>query len=168
LTGFAEHLVEPLRPDHVVKLQGKNEVVMIVEYKRCGYIRYGEFEDAMYDEDEIEEARDSMKKTGRITTLNNRSNALVFVKQTTAYHQKTGCRYVALCDYDGLVLLQFRGGKDLNSVYATTVLRLVFRKALLQFLLEACLDVDTDRDEVNSRRVMACWVNSEYVQDARE
>jgi hypothetical protein len=141
LVTYSEQQLDVLRPDRVFKLsssQGKNEAVMLIEFKRCGYIHYDEFEDAMCDADEIDDKRRKLEEDDEETTLENNSNALLFVKQATAYYMSSRCRYVALCDYDKLVLLRYRHGEDLSSVDATTVPRKVFRKALLGFLLEAC------------------------------
>jgi hypothetical protein len=84
---YSEQQLDFLRPDRVFKLRssfGKNEAVMLIEFKRCGYIHYEEFENAMCDADEIDGKRRKLEEDDEETTLENNSNALLFVKQATA------------------------------------------------------------------------------------
>jgi hypothetical protein len=140
----AESAVNTLRPDCVIRLKPQigEKVVMVVEYKRCGYIHYEEFEDVWCEKNEVEQTRQKLRKDHQVTTLGPESNALSFVKQATAYRRRTDCKYVALRDYDSLVLLHYLDNGDLKSVDVTTVPRQVFRKALLGFLIEACQNTE--------------------------
>ena len=140
LTQLSECKLDALRVDLNIKTktQGKNEAVMMVEYKRCGYIQEKQFEEAMCSADEAKEMDELLKSQGKQFSLKAGSNALWFTKQAMAYHQRTHCKYVALCDYEHLILLKF--DNLLESAKVTIVPRKNLRKALLGFLLEACTD----------------------------
>jgi hypothetical protein len=84
-----------------------------------------------------------MKKGGRRYALEKNSNAWWFTKQAAAYAVKWDCRFVALCDYENLILLQFGEKKDKkkrdgNFAHISIVDRNAFLKNLLGFLIEAC------------------------------
>jgi hypothetical protein len=72
LVTYSEQQPDVLRPDRVFKLsssQGKNEAVMLIEFKRCGYIHYEEFENTMCDADEIGDKRRKLEEDDEETTL---------------------------------------------------------------------------------------------------
>jgi hypothetical protein len=99
---------------------------MIIEFKRIGLINPGEF--SLASRATLEEGRKWLdKKLG--ATLNAKQNAYVLTQQAAAYRYKWRCPYIALCDYDNLVL--FRFDKDRDFAYTTTVTCTDMRKALL-------------------------------------
>ncbi|KAH7093691.1 hypothetical protein FB567DRAFT_588113 [Paraphoma chrysanthemicola] len=142
LTQFSESPAKPMRIDLTFNSLSRfaaKRVVMIMEYKRCWYIHEEEFFDAMcYNEDEIDEALDKLEYYGEESTLIKGTNAYWFVKQITAYVVATGCRYVALCDYEHLILIRFNCFR-LETAEVTVVPRHCFRKALLGFMFAACM-----------------------------
>jgi hypothetical protein len=143
----AETTFDPLRPDVTVTTANEiyitngKDVVLIIEYKRCGYIHNEEFEDAFKDEKKLQEVLIELDMEGLESTLEESSNAIKFVKQGTAYSRTTGCKYVALCDYEHLILIRYREDGSLDSAYATVVPRDKFLKALLGFGIDACQKV---------------------------
>ncbi|KAF9697862.1 hypothetical protein EKO04_004121 [Ascochyta lentis] len=110
------------------------KTIMIIEFKRIGLIKYEQFTEAMREEQDIRETLDELEEDGELTTL--ASSALVLTKQAAAYADNWECPYVALCDFDRLVLLRLDLKRDI--AHATTVQRKDIRKALLGFLVEAC------------------------------
>jgi hypothetical protein len=77
-----------------------------------------------------------MKRNGHEYSLPTETNSWWFTKQTTAYAEKSGCKFLALCDYDTLVLLWFDNG--LESAKITVANRRDFWRHLLGFLDKAC------------------------------
>jgi hypothetical protein len=139
LTSYAEEPIDQLRVGRAVKFKptNKDQVVMLIEFKRCWYIHEDQFEKAMCEPGQAERKFRELSHRDIETTL-ARCNALWFVKQATAYRANTGCRFVALCDYEHLILLQYPSDiSDLTKVHVTVVPRSSFRKALLGFLIHA-------------------------------
>jgi hypothetical protein len=143
LTSYAEEPIDKLRVNRAIKLKQRNkdQVIMLIEYKRCGYIHKEQFEQAMCAPKNAHQILCKLKEAAEETTLQSPSNTLWFVKQATAYYINTGCRYVALCDYESLILSEYSDPPEnnhLDYVGITVVPRPFFRKALLGFLIEAC------------------------------
>jgi hypothetical protein len=140
LTRYAEVNLDKLRADCIFKTrtQQNNSVVMVVEYKRCWYIHDDQFRKAFKPLSQVDKIAKEMIAKGVETTLARGSNALFFIKQATAYYQISKCRYIALCDYEHLILIKYRTWYDLRSADVTIVPRDLMLKALLGFLLEAC------------------------------
>jgi hypothetical protein len=136
LKEYAEYGVKKLRVDVALRSTITNQAAVLIEYKRCGYINNVEFATAMIESKKLQFELEVREKT-RLSTLRDGSNAYKFVCQGTAYHERTNCNYVALCDYEHLVLIRYRG---LDWAEATIVPRHLFRKALLGFCLEASND----------------------------
>ncbi|KAJ4991597.1 hypothetical protein SVAN01_02978 [Stagonosporopsis vannaccii] len=115
----SELRTEPLRVDLGVAYTSKEgrRIVMMIEYKRAHVINPARFKAAMY--------------------LTTTSSELKLIKQAKAYARRAECLYVALCDYESLILLKFSNDLsviDVTIVYKTDV---KFRVALLGFLLTA-------------------------------
>jgi hypothetical protein len=117
------------------------DIILVVEYTPCGYIHYEEFKKAFRNEKDLQEELDALQAREMASTLEEGSNAMDFIKKGTAYSQKTGCKHVALCDYEHLVLLRYLEDGSLDSAYATVVPRDKFLKALLGFGIDACQKV---------------------------
>ncbi|KAH7412321.1 hypothetical protein DE146DRAFT_628294 [Phaeosphaeria sp. MPI-PUGE-AT-0046c] len=144
--GDAEVL---LRVDIAVKptKQADKRPVMLIELKRCYYIHDEEFEDASRPAEGIEEEVERIKKLkipkvkGKVTSpssISVQSNAYPFVQQATAYYTKSGCRFVALCDYEHLILLEYHESGNLDTAEVTIVPREHFLRKLLGFMMKAC------------------------------
>ncbi|OAL02303.1 hypothetical protein IQ06DRAFT_304503 [Phaeosphaeriaceae sp. SRC1lsM3a] len=138
-----EETTNPLRVDAAICVAGANpkKKVVLLEYKRCPYITSDNFEDALHSEDQIEDKLERLRVAKKTCTLDEDLDDYIFLKQATAYYIQTGCPYVALCDYESLILIRFLGGGQLESAKVTVVPRNCFRKALLGFSLEACQDI---------------------------
>lgn len=141
LQEHAQVELDGLRPDVAIKTTNANsKIIALVEYKRCGYVLEKEFSSALYDDASdanIQQVINSLYSKGRSSTVVEDSNALVFLKQITAYHDFAECNYVALCDYEHLILVKYRGNGNLESAHVTIVPRSDFRRALLGFMMEA-------------------------------
>jgi hypothetical protein len=72
-----------------------------------GLLKASEFKSATILESGIKATLADVKKSRKTTLLLGTSNALWFVKQTTAYSEKYGCKFIALCDYKILILLRY-------------------------------------------------------------
>jgi hypothetical protein len=116
--------------------QPNKQNIMIIEFKRLGLIKYEQFEHAMREEEDIAQTFEDLEDCGEETTLDSTSNACILSKQAVAYAKNWDCKFVALCDYDNLVLLRFNQNSE--YAYVTAVERRSIRKALLGFLIEAC------------------------------
>jgi hypothetical protein len=116
----------------------KQRTIMIIEFKRLGVIRREEFEAASCKESEVTAYIKELRNQNKLTTIYHEHNAHCLTKQATAYARKWKCAYVAVCNYDDLVLLRFT--KELDIARMTVVERKYIRKALLGFLIEACDD----------------------------
>ncbi|KAF1917635.1 hypothetical protein BDU57DRAFT_513988 [Ampelomyces quisqualis] len=137
LIEFSEQGLQGLRADYAIKTTDSAEfTVILVEYKRCGYIREHEFEMASCDEKDLDSALQDLADSKKPCSLTKNSNAWCFVKQATSYHRRSKCKYIALCDYEHLILIRFRGHMDLKAAEVTIVPRSKFRKALLGFAIE--------------------------------
>lgn len=139
ITVQAELKGDRLRADFSFNIHQDNanrQAIMIIEFKRIGMIRYHEFITATRPESDVEDVLEEMKVDNEPTTLEESTNALVITKQAIAYASHWECPFVALCDYDHLVLLRFDLEKEI--AFVTTVPRPQVRKALLGFLEEAC------------------------------
>jgi thioredoxin-related protein len=143
----AEMTFDPLRTDVTITTANEiyftngKDVVLIIEYKRCGYIHNEEFKDAFRDEKDLQKVLIDLDVEDLESTLDKTSNAIKFVKQGTAYSRTTSCKYVALCDYEHLIFIRYREDGSLDSAYATVVPRDKFLKALLGFGIDACQKV---------------------------
>jgi hypothetical protein len=144
LTQYSEQDLDHLRVDHSIrtKEQGKREAVMLIEYKRCCLLHVEEFTNAMCDREDLGAKLDELKRENYYSTLDRSNNAYWIVKQATAYSKRTKCRYVALCDWERLILIRFQRNGKMDSAEVTIVPRSLFRKALLGFLIEACQDAN--------------------------
>jgi hypothetical protein len=112
--------------------------VLLLECKDCGSIKYGEFDQVLVDKDNVQGMLESLDVD---STPRRHNNAQLFVKEITAIHDRTGCRYAALCDYEHLVLIRYLGDGNLEEADVALVDRKDMRKALLGFAIEACEDV---------------------------
>jgi hypothetical protein len=142
LVKSREAKVGQLRVDISVKTEKVRKdgrlAVLLLEYKNCGYIKYKEFEQALVNKDAVQGTLQELEVD---STLQRKNNARLFVQQITAYHERTGCRYAALCDYEHLVLIRYLGDDNLEQADVALVDRKDMRKALLGFAIEACEDV---------------------------
>jgi hypothetical protein len=136
---YGEHSV--VKTANKIYIRNGKDVVLGVEYKPWGYIHNDEFEEAFRNEKDLQKELDALQAREMASTLEEGSNAMDFIKKGTAYSQKTGCKYVALCDYDHLVLIRYREDGSLDSAYATVVPRDKLLKALLGFGIDACQKV---------------------------
>lgn len=116
--------------------ESKKKTIMTIMFKRPGVIKPEEFEAAACEESEKAGCLEKLDARKMETAITPSLNAFCLTKQAAAYAQQGVCDYVALCDYDNLVLLHFNDG--LESARITVVERKDFRKALLGFLIEAC------------------------------
>ncbi|KAJ4309207.1 hypothetical protein N0V94_009034 [Neodidymelliopsis sp. IMI 364377] len=124
-----------LRYDSSFNVNG-TKPVMIIEYKRPGLVFAYEFRKGMVNPAKKDEHLRKMRNNPfEQCSITPSSDAYNLLKQATVYSQNWGCPYVALCDYDNLVLLNFNN--ELESARATVVPRKSIRKALLGFLIEA-------------------------------
>jgi hypothetical protein len=119
--------------------EASNKTLMIIEFKRMGLLKANEFKTATILESQVKATLADMKRKRLTTLLLGASNALWFVKQTTAYSEKYSCKYVALCDYKTLILLRYG---DSDGYVRIDILENgdEFRKNLLGFLDEASED----------------------------
>lgn len=134
----SELRLETLRVDvgvfHTSKV--REGIVMMVEFKRANLIDKELFEAAMWDKNELDKdskpLRDDPKRY-----LEKTSDELKLVKQAKAYAKRANYLYVALCDYESLILLKF--SNDLRVIDVTIVDKseTTFRKAPFGFLLTA-------------------------------
>jgi hypothetical protein len=138
LTTYSEYQVEGLRVDQSIrtKFQSDGQATMLIEYKRCWYIRESEFAAASFATER--EGKEQHDIDGITSSWKGSQNATKFIKQAAAYYVRSNCRYIALCDYQHLVLIRFKGNGDLSSADGTIVPRALFRKSLLGFAMEAC------------------------------
>jgi hypothetical protein len=145
LSEFSESKVGQLRVDLSVKTKKARKdgrlAVLLLEYKNCGYINYDNFDEALVNENDVQETLKQLDMNRLDSTLPRKGNARVFIQQITAYHARTGCRYAALCDYEHLVLIRYLGDDNLEQADVALVDRKDMRKALLGFAIEACEDV---------------------------
>jgi hypothetical protein len=138
MTQYSEYTSKGLRMDHLIKTkeQGQNNAVMLIEFKSCWYIHENEFKASMLDKAYLGAQLDLLQRReiwNTLTTKNN--NACLFVKQATAYSGETNCRYVALCDWEHLILIRFKANNDLESADVTIVPRPRFRRRYWDFWL---------------------------------
>jgi hypothetical protein len=115
--------------------------IVVVEFKRKGLLRWNDFDQASVDDDpdDIKERLQEMRdeKPQRTTSFENpKCSGWWCAKQATVYAVNFKCPFVALCDYETLILLYF--DNQLETVRVTHVPRNLFRKALLGFTIEAC------------------------------
>ncbi|KAH7093690.1 hypothetical protein FB567DRAFT_610255 [Paraphoma chrysanthemicola] len=115
----------------------QKRMIMIIEFKRMGLLKVRAFEAASVAQGGQAAKLAAMNKTKQFkSSVKEGTNAWWFTKQATAYSVKSNCKFVALCDYDSLVLLWFDNG--LESAKITIGDRKDFRKLLLGFLDKAC------------------------------
>lgn len=114
----------------------QEKAVMIIEFKRIGLIRPDGFEEEAFVETQVDKILRELNMRGEDTIIDGKKNVLVLTKQTTAYAETFNCPFVALCDYDKLVLLRFNLP---DTAHVTTVPRDHITKSLLGFLEAACL-----------------------------
>lgn len=140
ITQSTEAKQDRCRSDHSFNIhqddKARKKTIMVVEFKRLCTIKKKEFTNATCKESEKSNALRILNNRGIPTAIEEDCNAYWYTKQATAYAQTWDCKYVALCDYETLVLLHFDDGLD--SARITIVPRHSFRKALLGFLIEAC------------------------------
>jgi hypothetical protein len=135
-----------LRMDFVwtIKRGGEDVTVAILEYKRQGYIRAQEFEDAYKDGRSRRRALKERLHNPEFSYIEG--NAAKFVKQVASYATAQQCRYVSLFDWNTFVLMHCDKLREKNvgeTVETTTITEPnKFRKALLGFLLKACEHAD--------------------------
>lgn len=132
--------IETLRVDVGIfyALKAGEGIVMMVEFKKANMIQPGLFESAMWSKDEVNHNMKPYKPNVK-RRLQADTTEINLIKQAKAYARRAKCLYVALCDYQSLLLLKF--SKDLQAVYITIVdptdPEFTFRKALFGFLLTA-------------------------------
>ncbi|KAF2846192.1 hypothetical protein T440DRAFT_542544 [Plenodomus tracheiphilus IPT5] len=115
---------------------GNKQTIVVIEFKRLGVIKPAQFHKHEYaQEDKAKETR-RLRRLHLNTGLDWGTNAYWMTLHATAYSRATGCEYVALCNYDTLILLRFNDG--LASVRLTEVSRGQMRLGLLGFLIAAC------------------------------
>jgi hypothetical protein len=117
------------------------DIILVVEYIPCGYIHDEDFKRAFRNEKDLQKELNALQASELVSTLKEGSNAMYLIKQGTARATKSGCKYVALCDYEHLILIRYRDDGSLDSAYATVVPRDKFLKALLGFGIDACQKV---------------------------
>lgn len=132
-------LDDKLRVDIALRAAGRqDDLIMLIEMKKCWYIHNDEFQKALCRQDQIDTVLQYLEDEKMRSTVRENTNAYCFMQQATAYVTRTKCRYIALCDYESLILLRYRRDLCLTTVEVTIVPRDRFLLALLGFLLEAC------------------------------
>jgi len=134
----SELQTEALRVDLGVAYESDEgrHIVMMIEYKKVCLIRPRFFEQAMWSKVEVDKDSQPLKNNDR-RYLSSTSSELKLVKQAKAYAKRANCLYVALCDYESLILLNFSERLDVVNVTIVDKTQIRFRKALLGFLLTA-------------------------------
>ncbi|KAF2876067.1 hypothetical protein BDV95DRAFT_602093 [Massariosphaeria phaeospora] len=126
-----------------VAFRDEQGIFAMIELKRSAYIIREDFESSIWDKDEAETVLGSLlEPSGRTSTI-SRSFRGVFngTKQVKAYARKNGCRFVALCDYNSLVLFVFDQDRvEYDRASAFLLDEKKFRIGLLGFLMKACTD----------------------------
>lgn len=154
---YLEQGEQAVRVDLVFRTNDQEpKVILVVEYKRREQIRYGNFQKALLPINAS--ADDIRKKAAEANRAEHGSlltgNALPFTKQVTMYAKQNKCRYVALLNWDHLLLFEFNKMQDavLSETTAgptaelawfseakpdgTYVRKSKIRKALLGFILQ--------------------------------
>ncbi|KZM18883.1 uncharacterized protein EKO05_0010395 [Ascochyta rabiei] len=119
----------------------QKQPIMVIEYKRVGMIDYADF-DVAVEEKNKQRALSKLNAHGGQSVLMANANGFILCKQAAAYAKSTKCNFVALCDYDKLVLLEFESS---DFARVTTIPRQHIRKALLGFCLKACEQAQLQR-----------------------
>ena len=98
-----------LRTDLIFKISGSEHTIAVVEFKRRQYIRYKDFKGAIVpldiSENELEQKKLDSDAKNRKTLLEG--NAEPYGKQVKAYAIRTGCKHVALFNWEHLLLFNF-------------------------------------------------------------
>lgn len=138
----SELALETLRVDVGISHKDKHGdkhgdgIVMMVEFKRAELINIRGFQAAMWRRSEVNKFAVPFKDDSRRYLLEATSE-LKLIKQAKAYAKRAQCLYIALCDYESLILLNF--SKDLTIIEVTIVNKknVTYLKALFGFLLTA-------------------------------
>ncbi|KAJ8111338.1 hypothetical protein OPT61_g6047 [Boeremia exigua] len=138
----AELGVETLRVDVGIFYEFKSGegIVMMVEFKRANLIDSSAFRVAMWDKQEVDKYTKSIREDPSKTL---EQDSMKLVKQAKAYAVRAKCLYVALCDYESLVLLKFSEDTTIIDVTIVDKTETTFRRALFGFLLTAVEDYDS-------------------------
>ncbi|KAF2864689.1 hypothetical protein BDV95DRAFT_600359 [Massariosphaeria phaeospora] len=131
-----------------VAFRDQEGVFAMVELKRCAYIVPEDFAASIWKADIAEE---ELARRGGISTVSPvHRNVINGTKQVKAYARKSKCRFVALCDYQNLVLFVFdKDCADYEKASAFVLAEKDFRVGLLGFLIMACKDETRTRTQPN-------------------
>jgi hypothetical protein len=86
-----------------VETKKEGKIILIIEYKRRGQIKYSDWEQVLAAEGE--DAEQKLNLTGEKQLLD--ANGLSFAQQCTAYAAMNKTVYVALFDWDNLLLFKY-------------------------------------------------------------
>ncbi|KAF3007607.1 hypothetical protein E8E13_007899 [Curvularia kusanoi] len=143
IAKFQEFNIKPLRVDIALnyKCYGDSKTVLMIEFKKADLIDTCRFENALWQMSELDGSCMPLVDNHKRYLLAGETEEKL-MKQAKAYARVARCLYIALCDYQSLILLKF--SKDLSVVNVKVVDKNVttFRRAMLGFLLTAIDDHD--------------------------
>ncbi|KAM0417398.1 hypothetical protein ACHAPT_012633 [Fusarium lateritium] len=106
----------------------------VLDYQRPGVIRPQEFAQALCKQENFSQ---QLAKAGKISTLFSR-NSHILLKQAVNYSRQYKTKYIALFDWDALLLIYLEDAKDMSGGTWCCIELLTdrsrFRRALLGFL----------------------------------
>lgn len=138
----SEETQDSCRADPTFKLYGSDNdtenTIMIVEFKRQGLLMQEHSESAACSEAEKETFFNGLQAKNVEYSLELRQKPWYFIKQVIHYSVTFKCKYMALCDYQTLIIFHFDDGT--KSAKMTVVSDADFRIAPLGVMIKACED----------------------------